>query len=382
MILGVTLAGCTGPDRTAASEASTPAAPPPDTPAPAPAPAPEPAQDPAPAPSTISLADPDPAPDPAPGYGARDEAQAFIEDMHTRHGFDRAALQTLFAEARYRQPIIDAISKPAERTLDWADYRRIFLQPERIEQGATFRVAHGETIARAAREYGVAPEYIVAIIGVETYYGRHRGRWRVIDALATLAFDYPPRAAFFRKELEQYLLLTREEGQDPLRHLGSYAGAMGYGQFISSSYRAYAVDFDGDGVRDIWNDPVDAIGSVANYFAEHGWRVDRPVLRRVTVPSAVRAQVEPLANRGLDLGLDVGRVRNAGVEGLEGLSDDLAANLWQLEGPDGEEWVLGLHNFRVITRYNHSHLYALAVHDLAQAIRAAQAPEPGPGARP
>lgn len=315
---------------------------------------------------------PDRSPDPSPDYGTRDEAAAFIEEMHARHGFDQGALQQLFASARYRQPIVDAISRPAERTLSWADYRRIFLQPDRIEQGAAFWDEHAESLARAAREHGVAPEYVVAILGVETRYGRHRGRWRVIDALATLAFDYPPRAAFFRKELEQYLLLTREERQDPLRHLGSYAGAMGYGQFISSSYRAYAVDFDGDGVRDIWDDPVDAIGSVANYFAMHGWDPQRPVLRRIEVPPTRRAELDGLANRGLELRLDLAQLRTAGAEGLAGLSDDLAANLWRLEGPAGEEWVVGMHNFRVITRYNHSHLYALAVHDLAQAIRAAR----------
>ena len=308
------------------------------------------------------------------GYAGRAEVAEFVAAMVREHDFDPQQLDALFAEARRRQPILDAIARPAERTLTWAEYRRIFVQPDRIAQGLEFRDRHDETLERAAGRYGVAPEVIVAILGVETRYGRHAGRWRVLDALTTLAFDYPPRSDFFRRELEQFLLLTREENQDPLVLTGSYAGAMGYGQFIASSYRAYAVDFDGNGVRDIWTSPVDAIGSVANYFARHGWRDGEPVLRRVS--AAADASLDDLTGRGLRPELDVAALRAAGVEGLDGLKGDADATLWRLDGPDGEELVAGLHNFYVITRYNHSHLYALAVHDLAVAIAAGRR---GPG---
>ncbi|HSG89484.1 MAG TPA: lytic murein transglycosylase B [Pseudomonadales bacterium] len=314
------------------------------------------------------------AAEPPPAYGDRADVRAFVDRMADRHGFDRAQLQALLADARYQQTIIERISRPAERTLTWAQYRRIFLGSDRIEQGTAFWGEHADTIARAAARFGVAPEYLVAILGVETRYGRLRGDWRVLDALATLAFDYPPRGEFFGRELEEYLLLTREEGLDPRALTGSYAGAMGYGQFISSSYRAYAVDFDGDGVRDIRDDPEDAIGSVANYFARHGWRTGGEVARRVSVVDGGDHAdgLAALENRGLKPSLDVEALTAAGVRGLDGLASDADATLWRLEGPEGEERVVGLHNFYVITRYNHSHLYALAVHDLAMAIAAAR----------
>jgi membrane-bound lytic murein transglycosylase B len=214
--------------------------------------------------------------------------------------------------------------------------------------------------------YGVAPEYVVAIIGVETSYGRNTGSWRVIDALATLGFDYPPRADFFRRELTQYLLLTREEGFDPGSLKGSYAGAMGYGQFIPSSFRAYAVDFDADGRRDIWNNRVDAIGSVANYFARHGWIGNGPVAVQVTMDGE---PLPELLNASLELDQTVGGLRARGVR-LDGVPDDAAAELLVMDGPEGTEYWVAFNNYYVITRYNRSRLYALAVHQLAQEIRA------------
>ena len=296
---------------------------------------------------------------------------AFVADLVVRHGFERAGLEALFADARSRPEIIERISRPAERTLTWAEYRRIFLGDERVAEGVRFLEANEETLARTEERFGVPPEYVVAILGVETRFGTRTGDWPVLDALYTLGFDYPPRADFFRRELEQFLLLARQEGRDPRTLSGSYAGAMGWGQFIPSSYRAYAVDFDDDDVRDIWTNPVDAMGSIANYFAEHGWTRGAPVLRRVAVDDV--DTFEGVVNSGLELRSTVAELRALGARGLEGLEGDRPAGLWRVDGPDGEAFYATFGNFRAITRYNHSHLYALAVHDLAQAILAGAA---------
>lgn len=298
-------------------------------------------------------------------YGA---LQAFVEEMVLEHGFERAELEALLAQARTQEEIIDRISRPAERALTWAEYRRIFLGDARIEEGARFVLDHREALARAHALFGVEPIYVSAILGVETRYGRFKGDWLVLDALYTLGFDYPPRADFFRRELEAFLLLAREEGKDPRALTGSYAGAMGWGQFISSSYRAYAVDFDDDGVRDIWANPVDAIGSVANYFAEHRWQAGEEVLRNVEIddPEAVAE----FMNVGLELGTTVGALMALGVRGLEGLAPQTPAGLWQVEAEAGQRFVVTFGNFYTITRYNRSHLYAMAVEDLARAIEA------------
>ncbi len=297
----------------------------------------------------------------------RAEVGEFMDEMVARHDFDRGELQILFAAAQRQQGIIDAISRPAERVLTWGEYREIFLDENRIEQGLEFWKTHAADLARAEAEYGVAPEVIVAIIGVETRYGRNKGRWRVLDALSTLAFDYPPRAPFFRRELEAFLLLARDEGRSPTELYGSYAGAMGYGQFIPSSYRAYAVDFTGNATRDIWDDPVDAIGSVANYLAVHGWRDGEEVTRRVALG---RGDVSALLNSSLRPDTTVGALRGLGVGGLDGLDDGASATLVELEARDGTQHFVGLTNFYAITRYNHSRLYAMAVHDLSEAVLA------------
>ncbi len=197
----------------------------------------------------------------------REAVNSFIENMVAKHGYDGAQLNALFSKVTLSGKIIAAISKPAE-ALPWYQYRAIFLKPDRIHSGVTFWHEHKAQLQRAEQQYGVPVEVIVAIIGVETRYGRNTGSFKVLNALSTLAFDYPKRSPFFTRELEHYLLLTREQDIDPLTLKGSYAGAMGIPQFISSSYRAYAVDFDGDGVTDIWRNPTDAIGSVGNYFQE------------------------------------------------------------------------------------------------------------------
>lgn len=301
-------------------------------------------------------------------YRAHPEAQSFIESMVSEHEFERAELLELFTHAKRQESILEAIARPAEKTKSWRDYRSIFVVPLRISRGVEFWREHREILRRAENTYGVPAEIIVAIIGVETNYGRNMGSYRVIDALSTLAFDYPPRAPFFRRELGHYLQLTREQKQDPLGVKGSYAGAMGYGQFMPSSYRNFAVDFDGDGLINIWTNIEDAIGSVANYFKAHGWHTGEPVALRA------RANAE-LASERLNL-IDkpqttLDQWRERGLEPILPLPESLPAQAYRLDGDYGEEYWLGLHNFYVITRYNRSHMYALAVYQLSRELRTA-----------
>ena len=213
----------------------------------------------------------------------RPDVAEFIEEMAEQHDFDRDALRDILGQAEFKSSIIEKISTPAERKLTWAEYRKIFMTRERINAGATFWSENREMLERINKETGVSIEMIVGIIGVETFYGRITGRDRVIDALATLAFEYPPRAKFFRNELVQFLLLAREEDIDATVPLGSYAGAMGRPQFMPSSFRAYAVDATGDGKRDIWDNWADVAGSIANYFLEHGWRPNEEVTSQATL---------------------------------------------------------------------------------------------------
>ena len=297
----------------------------------------------------------------------RADYSEFIDEMVAEHAFERDALERLFAGVETREDIIAAITRPAE-ALPWHRYRGIFLTEARATGGVTFWDAHADTIARAADAFGVAPEVIVAIIGVESNYGRIQGRYPVVEALATLGFDYPPRASFFRSELEHFLLLARDEGLDPGAAMGSYAGAMGSPQFIASSYRAYAVDFDESGSRDLWGSWPDIIGSIANYFHRHRWEAGAPVAVPATLRDADAAQ---LATRGLDLTSTAGALRAAGVAFDAPVADDAGANLLSLEASadgDVEYWVT-FHNFFVITRYNRSPLYSIAVHRLAQDIK-------------
>ena len=302
----------------------------------------------------------------ADSYLKREEVDAYIDELIQQHQFSRQELEEVLMAAERRQDIIDLMRRPAERRLNWHEYSKIFLDEQRISGGVEFWRQNRASLERAQREYGVAPEVIVAIIGVETRYGRVTGRHRVVDALMTLAFDYPPRASFFRKELTQFLLLAREEGKSPLGLMGSYAGAMGYGQFIPSSFRNYAVDFDQDGVRDIWQNRVDAIGSVANYFSRHGWRG----ATEVTVPVRVKAETEQLlaiANASLRPTHSVAEMAQMGVI-VDELDPDAKVLLLRLAGGEKPEYWLGFDDFYVITRYNHSRLYAMAVYQLGQEI--------------
>lgn len=303
-------------------------------------------------------------------YGDNPAAAALIEELVTEQNFDRELLQAIFGEAERQESILEAIARPAEKTKPWHEYREIFLTDKREREGRTFLAEHRATLERAEAETGVPAEIIVAIIGVETYYGRITGSYRVIDALSTLAFDYPRRSDFFTKELKNYLLLTREQGLDPLAMTGSYAGAMGYGQFMPSSYRSYAVDFDDDGLTDIWNNPVDAIGSVANYFKRHGWRAGEPV---VSLASLSGEMPDDWFNDGLKPERTVGEYAAGGLAPVTELDPAARATAMKFDIGDGFEYWLGLHNFYVITRYNHSAMYAMSVYQLSQRLAVGEA---------
>jgi len=302
---------------------------------------------------------------------ARADVQQFIDEMVKKHDFDANKLTALFKQVELREKIVDAITRPAEGK-PWHKYRPIFVTKTRINEGVIFWNENKETLERAEKEYGVPPEIIVAIIGVETRYGRHKGGYRVMDSLSTLAFEYPKRSKFFRSELEQYLLLAREENIEPLSIKGSYAGAMGKPQFISSSYRNYAIDFDGDGKRDLWNNTVDAIGSVANYFKRHKWQPGGPVV----VPAVVGSNhIQVLVKKGYKPHSTVTELRKRGATAKSKLDPNAMGALIELKTLAGREHWIGLNNFYVITRYNHSPLYAMAVYQLGQAIMSKRAAE-------
>jgi len=298
---------------------------------------------------------------------APDDRQAFIDRMVAEHGFDAARLNRLLDSAQLRQDILDAISRPAEAK-PWWQYRPIFLTDARAEAGAAYWAQHADTLTRAEQVYGVDPAIIVAIIGVETFYGRHTGKYRVLDALSTLGFHYPKRGRFFRGQLGQFLLLAREEQLDPTEPLGSYAGALGRPQFIPSSYRSYAVDFDGDGKRDIWHDDADVIGSVANYFARHDWQRGAKVVFEAHTPQALLPA--DMVQDDSKPGRTLGELRRAGIRIDAALPDDTPASLFALDERQGRSHWVGLQNFYVITRYNHSNLYAMAVYQLSRRIKA------------
>jgi len=292
---------------------------------------------------------------------------AFVDDMVGTHEFDRDALRTVLGQAEIKQSIIKKISTPAERTLSWAEYRKIFITKERVSAGAEFWRENREMLERINRETGVSIDMIVGIIGVETYFGRITGKDRVLDALATLAFEYPKRAKFFRNELVQFLILAREEELDATQPMGSYAGAMGRPQFMPSSFRAYAVDASGDGKRDIWNNWADVAGSVANYFLEHGWRASEEVVAQATLNRQWKGAV-PKPRNTLKATETIDSLSKQGVVFSTGLCADSKAELLTYEGTDGIEHWVGFHNFFVITRYNRSAMYALAAYQLGQEI--------------
>jgi membrane-bound lytic murein transglycosylase B len=295
---------------------------------------------------------------------SRPEVRSFIDGMSRDYGFERTQVENLLREAQIRQPILDAISRPAERVTPWHEYRDRFLTEKRIQQGADFVLANGEKLKRI--DDPDVTSSVVGILGVETSFGRITGRFRVLDALATLGFDYPPRAEFFRGELQQFLILTREEAVDPLTALGSYAGAMGSAQFISSSYRNFAVDGDGDGKRDLWTSWDDVIASVANYLLVHGWRKGEPV---VVTAQLADEDLSRFNTAVLELNETVQSLRDKGVKFETDLPPQSPAMLIVAQGKTGPEYRVGFNNFYVITRYNRSPMYAMAVHDLGAAIQ-------------
>ncbi len=297
-------------------------------------------------------------------YLKRDDVKAFIQQMVKQHQFTADELQQWFAAIRPRPDIIEAISNPAEGK-PWHVYRKIFIQEKRIAGGVGFWTEHRDLLERAERETGVPARIIVAILGVETLYNTYKGRYNVLESLATLSFDYPKRAKFFRSELEQFLLLAREERVDPLMLTGSYAGAMGGPQFISSSFRRYAVDFDNDDKRDIWSNPADMIGSVANYFKVHGWEQGQAITDRANVNGD---QVKQAVDKGIKPRFSVGELQKMGINSTAKIDLEKKAAVIKLDQENGPEYWLGLKNFYVITRYNHSPLYAMAVYQLSEAI--------------
>jgi len=292
------------------------------------------------------------------------EVEEFIGQMVRQNQFEEAALRQVFTQLKAQEGVVKAIAAPATAK-PWHEFRNIFVTPARISGGLEFWQQHAELLVRARDVYGVPEEIVVAIIGVESIYGRRLGSFRVIDALYTLGFEMIERATFFRGELEQFLLLARENALDPLAVKGSFAGAMGMPQFIPTSYRKFAVDFDGDGKINLWDSAADVIGSVANYLRHFGWVWGQPV----TVPARITGtQFREVLEAGLKPQLTLQQMQTKGVEAIEELPPDFQAGLFALDAEQGQEYWLALNNFYVITRYNRSKNYAMAVYQLAKAI--------------
>lgn len=306
-------------------------------------------------------------------FAQRDEVRGFVREMAERHGFDENALLGLFARTRGAEQAIKLMSPaPPGFRRSWIAYRARFVEPVRLREGARFWREHARPIARATERFGVPEEIVVSIIGVETLYGRHTGDFRVMDALTTLAFDYPRRAAYFREELEHYLLLSRETRFDPLSWRGSFAGAIGLPQFMPGSIRRHAVDFDGDGRVDLIGSPVDAIGSVASFLANHGWQPGGTTHYPVTVEDEVLAR--PAVEAGIPPSLSMLELQAMGITSPQEIPAGEKLALIDLpNGDDTTHYVLGANNFWVITRYNRSYFYAMAVIDLARELRAGRA---------
>ena len=303
---------------------------------------------------------------------AREDVRAFAEEMKTKHGFDAAWIDGILADAASQPRIVELMSKPAESVMAWHDYRDHFLTKERIDAGVAFWTEHRDEVAAVEKATGVSAHAIIGILGAETFFGRITGKFRVVDALSTLAFDYPPRSKYFRAELEQFLLLARDEKLDVATVQGSYAGAMGAAQFMPRSYRAYAVDGDGDGKKDLWGSWRDVLASIANYLDEHGWRAGEPVVAPASLWFPV---ADGLVAGKLAPDTTVKALRDRGLSFETTLADKAPAVFIRVDGDTGPELRAGFHNFGVITRYNRSILYALAVNDLGRRIES-QLPPP------
>ncbi len=299
-------------------------------------------------------------------YLSRVEVQKFIDEFSVKNKYSKESLDILFKKVTRQTQVLEAIQRPAEKKKNWEEYQKIFITDKRIKEGMAFWTENAPILAAAEREYGVPPEIVVAIVGVETFYGRYKGKYPVLDSLVTLGFDYPPRQKFFRSELAEFLLLAQEENLDPLAIKGSYAGAMGKSQFISSSYRRYAVDFDENGRRDLWESNEDVIGSVANYFKHHGWKANEII----TVPAKVQGKrYKALLEKGLKPVASISELPQYDVDAEHNADAKQAVALLEFKNNDSDEYWLGFNNFYVITRYNHSHMYAMAVYQLSQQIK-------------
>lgn len=299
------------------------------------------------------------------------KVDGFIAEMVARHAFDQASLTDLFAEVERSDRIIELMTRPAEKVKPWWQYRAIFISDKRIRDGVKFWRRHFERLSQAQETYGVPAHVIVAIIGVETSYGKVIGSHRVMDALSTLAFHYPGgnerRAKYFRAQLEHFLLFTREDKLSPLALEGSYAGALGMPQFMPENYRKLAVDFDGDGARDIWKNPADAIGSVANYLSHHGWQRGLPVMSPARV---VGSDFRQFLGDDIKPQHSLEQLASGGISPMQNEDDQtLAARLFELSAKNGHEYWLGYENFYVISRYNPRVKYTMAVAQLAESIR-------------
>ena len=309
----------------------------------------------------------------------RPEIAAFVDEVVRQDGLNRRQVRHLLKEAQPQPKIIEIMSRPLEKVSPWWEYREHFVTEERITDGVQFWADHRLALEQAAGKYQVPPEYLVAILGIETKYGRTTGHYRVLDALATLAFDYPPRQRYFKGELEQFLLLVKEAHLDPLTATGSYAGAMGAPQFMPSAYRRYAVDASTDKRLDLWSDWDDILASVANYLREYGWTPGGPVLGETRLDPDPTFQIEP---HNLELNETVDRLGERGVHLETAMPPDTPVVLLSAEQRDGPAYRVGFHNFYVITRYNNSARYAMAVYDLAQAIRQRLPPPPASPSAP
>jgi len=299
-------------------------------------------------------------------YKNRADVNQFIERMAKQSDYSEQELVELFSSVKKQGHLFELLNKPAEKELQWHQYRHIFIKDKRIEQGVKFWREHASLLTEVSVKTGVPAEIIIAIIGVETFYGTYRGKDPVFDSLVTLAFDYPKRSSFFSRELEQLLLLAKEQNLDPKALMGSYAGAMGMPQFIASSYRSYAVDFDGDGQANLFDSIPDIFASVANYFVKHGWRANEPVAGPLTVLE--NNSIDQL-NPGVKLDYKWSDLAQNGLHSKTELDPDTAVALVKLEQKNAPEYWVGLQNFYVITRYNHSELYAMAVYQLSLLIK-------------
>jgi membrane-bound lytic murein transglycosylase B len=291
--------------------------------------------------------------------------ERFATQVARRDRLPRKAVLKVLTQARLQPDIIDKISRPAEQVLEWWQYRQIFLTDRRITEGVEFWRAHLDSLERVSAEQGVPPQYIVAILGAETYYGRITGGYRVLDALSTLAFDYPPRAHYFRSELEQFLVLAHREKIDPLAVKGSYAGAMGPLQFMPSTYLRYAVDGNDDGTRDLFSDWDDIFASIAQYLHDCSWQPGGPVVADVRLDPGATFHIDP-DNLALDETID--GLNEQGVRVESDAPGDTPVVLLLAQQQDGPTYRVGFNNFHALTRYNHSALYAMAINELAEAI--------------